>query len=288
MFILLELGLIPANAMTLNAFQVGIAFEVFILSIGLAFRLQTQWQARAAAEREALGRLNQSQLETIEAQKQTRVELELHVRERTQALEHTMAELADANRELKLLSTTDELTGLSNRRSINATLQREWGRSERQGMALSVLLLDLDHFKAVNDQYGHPFGDQALREVAKLLTSVVQRPTDLVGRWGGEEFIILLADTTAQSAVAVAERIRELVAKTVISHEAVSINLSMSIGVAATLPANVQTGYRTPDLLVDAADRALYLAKQNGRNRVELMNEHEAPGVSTDLARSRD
>tara|TARA_R100000306_G_scaffold62494_2_gene71177 strand:- start:22511 stop:24634 length:2124 start_codon:yes stop_codon:yes gene_type:complete len=287
-FMLLEMGLIPANAMTLHAFQVGIAFEALILSIALAFRLQMQWQRRAAAEREALARLNQSQLQTIEAQKQTRVELELHVRERTQALEQTMAELADANRELKLLSTTDELTGLSNRRSINATLQREWSRGERQGTALSVLLLDLDHFKAVNDEYGHPFGDQALREVAKLLTSVVQRPSDLVGRWGGEEFMILLADATGPAAVTIAERIRQLIARTVVRHEAITINISVSIGVAATIPGNTGTGYSTPDLLVDAADRALYRAKLNGRNRVELMDEHGIAPISTDQARSQD
>lgn len=276
--ILIETGMLTVTDTTPDILQIACVFECIALAFALGARLNRQLRERATATRTALESLNTAQIDIIEAQTQTRQQLEDHVRERTQALEQTMVKLADANMELKLLSTTDELTQLSNRRSVNATLDREWARSARSEGSLSVILLDLDYFKLVNDQYGHPCGDKVLRTIASLLAGAVQRPGDLVGRYGGEEFIIVLADTPPNIAAELAERIRSKIENTVIHAEATSLNVTASFGVASCNPFVEGTKQRTdplfsnPDALVDAADRALYLAKQRGRNQVVVMD----------------
>ena len=157
------------------------------------------------------------------------------------------------------LATHDSLTGLLNRREIDRLLDQECARATRYGHTLALLLLDLDHFKAVNDTYGHPAGDAALQEVAAAVRRVV-RASDWAARFGGEEFALLAPETEERAALQLAERLRATIAAQPLP--ATGTALTVSLGVAL-FPADATT----PDGLVAAADRALYAAKQDGRNR---------------------
>ena len=161
----------------------------------------------------------------------------------------------------------DDLTGLTNRRGLDEALRREFYRLKRSNRQLSVLMLDVDCFKNFNDAYGHIAGDACLRAVAGALQSSVKRLPDVVGRYGGEEFLILLADTGHDGAVLVAERVRAAVARLAIPHassDAAPV-VTVSIGTATVAADQLATA----ECLVELADQALYAAKSNGRNRVE-------------------
>lgn len=188
-------------------------------------------------------------------------------RELTRLVDERTRELERANQELAQLSLTDRLTEIANRRALEQFLDREWGRSVRNGLSLSLLMADVDFFKAFNDRYGHPAGDECLRSVARVLRSSARRPGDLAARWGGEEFVVVLSETGAEGAVVVAERIRAAVEALRIAHEAstVSPHVTISVGCATGIPGRG----REWTSLVRAADEALYRSKRNGRNRVE-------------------
>lgn len=191
--------------------------------------------------------------------------LEQRVRERTQAL-------SEANAQLEVLAMTDSLTGLANRRHFGDQLAREAIRAAETGQPLSLLTLDIDRFKAINDQHGHPAGDAVLRRVALLLEEEV-RANDLLARVGGEEFAVLAVDTGAIEAGQLAERLRAAVeAGSPVAVGRASIPVTISVGVVSR---RIQAGElaRAPERLLAAADDALYRAKRNGRNRVEM-----APG----------
>lgn len=162
------------------------------------------------------------------------------------------------------LAMKDMLTGLSNRRAISEELQAAVARAQRSGQLLGVLMLDIDHFKKVNDDYGHQAGDVVLRSVALTLASRL-RAQDQIGRFGGEEFLVVLPDTGVDGAATLAEALRAAVEATPAQWGAQRIGVTISIGVRA----GMVTGGDTPDGLVAAADAALYRAKQGGRNRVE-------------------
>lgn len=161
-------------------------------------------------------------------------------------------------------ATTDPLTGIMNRRALLAALDIEQSRSERHGYPMSLLLLDVDHFKAINDQYGHAMGDQVLATLGNLLTGKL-RKTDFVGRWGGEEFVIVLSGADEVGGSIAAERIRAAVEKMEL-HDAqgAQVPVRVSIGLAC-LEVN-----DTAEMLIERADRAMYQAKSNGRNRVAV------------------
>ncbi|MGZ6143137.1 MAG: diguanylate cyclase, partial [Myxococcales bacterium] len=159
------------------------------------------------------------------------------------------------------LATTDGLTGLLNRRTFNSELEKRVREAQRYKKPLSLLLLDIDHFKKVNDTYGHPAGDAVLQGVARLAAKQA-RETDMVARYGGEEMALILPETDAAGALAIAERIRAAVAAARHQTESGLLQVTLSIGVA-TWPAT------DPDALLEHADKALYRAKQAGRNRVE-------------------
>lgn len=168
---------------------------------------------------------------------------------------------------------TDELTRLPNRRAFQAAISRECHRATSTGSAISVMLIDIDYFKKLNDTYGHPMGDACLQSVAEAIAQAVSRPEDLSARIGGEEFAVLLADTDEAQAREVAERIRAAVIARAWPHGAspVAPHVTVSIGVAVRSkrpPTAAQTA--TPASLVAIADQALYRAKANGRNRVEV------------------
>jgi diguanylate cyclase (GGDEF)-like protein len=186
-------------------------------------------------------------------------ELERRVAERT-------AELQRAHDELASLATTDPLTGLPNHRAMMAALDHELERSRRYARPFAVLFLDLDHFKALNDSYGHQLGDAALRELAGVLRATL-RGGDLVGRWGGEEFAALLPEADRAQALAIAERLRAVIAAHAFAVGG-GAHLTASIGLAA-YPADAEGR----DGLVEWADRAMYAAKRLGRNQVRLSND---------------
>ncbi len=167
-----------------------------------------------------------------------------------------------ADSELIRTAATDSLTGLSNRRSFIESAERELHRAERQHLQTSVLMLDLDHFKGVNDTYGHPVGDLVLGSFARVLRSTL-RPFDVVGRYGGEEFCVLLPGTGIDEAVAIAERIRLVTSNIRVETRTSTVAYTVSTGVVQAAPEDVSLGD-----LVDRADRALYQAKAGGRNCV--------------------
>jgi diguanylate cyclase (GGDEF)-like protein len=169
---------------------------------------------------------------------------------------------------LRALATTDPLTGVANRRAVDEALVREWGRSARRGSCLSALMVDVDCFKGFNDTYGHPAGDGCLRSVARAVAGALRRPGDLVGRYGGEEFLVVLPDTDGVGALAVAEQVCTAVAALRIPHRASRVvpNVTVSVGAASAVG---QTN-ATSGALIEAADRALFDAKRLGRNRVTL------------------
>jgi diguanylate cyclase (GGDEF)-like protein len=177
-------------------------------------------------------------------------------------------QLAQMNRELTQLSQTDGLTQLLNRRTFEAKAEELWRQASRNKQPLAVILIDVDYFKLYNDYYGHPAGDECLRRVAALLAECVSRPSDIVGRYGGEEFVILLTNTPEDGALHVAEEIRQKVEGLYIKHRASpsDTKVTLSMGVSAT---HYTTG-TTLSKQISRADKALYAAKQAGRNRVQL------------------
>jgi diguanylate cyclase (GGDEF)-like protein len=173
-----------------------------------------------------------------------------------------------ANQKLKTLASIDSLTGLNNRRSFDMRLRREWKLAIRQSAPLSLLMVDLDHFKQVNDTRGHAEGDDVLKHIAVLLSDSV-RETDFVSRFGGEEFAILLPGTSHQSAMKVAEHVRMAIS----GKPCNDLRMTTSIGVATMVgrrpdPASGRAPDLDPSPLVAQADAALYAAKRGGRNRV--------------------
>ena len=174
-----------------------------------------------------------------------------------------VTELFKLKEEFKQLANTDPLTSLYNRRFFTDQAGKEYQRAKRYSLSMTLISIDIDHFKSINDQYGHPAGDQVLIEIAKQLQANL-RKTDILARIGGEEFSILLPETSSQSAMAFAERIREDQSKlTIIGDWQGEITLSVSIGVSSFLTSDVAF-----DDLFSRADKALYQAKNSGRNKV--------------------
>jgi diguanylate cyclase (GGDEF)-like protein len=171
-------------------------------------------------------------------------------------------ELRLRNNELDLLSRIDGLTGLYNRRHIDEQLEKECSTARRHGQPLAILMLDIDHFKLVNDHEGHPAGDQVLQEFATRLQATI-RVGDVLGRWGGEEFLIIAPQTNIEQAVLFGERLRKAIADQPIDLGNHSIPITVSIGCAV--------GLKPPAELVDQADAALYRSKAEGRNRVTVV-----------------
>lgn len=181
------------------------------------------------------------------------------------ALRESQSRLEELNVELQRLSSIDGLTGLSNRHFLQEYLTAEWKRAKREQSSLSVVMIDVDDFKLYNDTYGHLAGDEALKSVAEAIKRTFVRPVDAVARFGGEEFMVVLPDTSLAGARYVAEKLRSSVEMLRIPHRATaSNNLTVSIGVASAVP---QPGDSAAEL-VRAADTALYACKRNGRNRV--------------------
>jgi two-component system, sensor histidine kinase LadS len=274
--LLMLYGAIEVNWLSINAQHIGFVIETVLLSIALADRIRRERQQRELAQREALGltlavqrereEKIKAQAEVIDTETRAKVELELRVIDRTAELGKAMNDLAQANVELSRLSVTDALTGVHNRRYFDSVLAREHERSLRTGVSLALLLCDLDHFKNINDRFGHLVGDDCLRRVAAVLRQVVGRSSDLIARYGGEEFALVLPGNTPEQAAEVAERVRAAVVAMDFRCREEHVPLTMSVGVVAQA---AMAGSSVADFIA-AADAALYRAKKNGRNRVEM------------------
>jgi two-component system cell cycle response regulator len=179
--------------------------------------------------------------------------------------------LLSANAMLKTMALTDDLTGLLNHGASITRLREEYSRHDRSGLPLSVIMADLDHFKKVNDQLGHDAGDEVLRGTAQVMRQAC-RPYDILGRFGGEEFIALLPATSSATGLAVAERLRQRVEKSPVQIRSQSVDVKVSLGIATVTKGSMAIGDKA---LLHAADAALYRAKKKGRNRVEMASQED-------------
>ena len=188
------------------------------------------------------------------------------VEERTAELLERTAQLQIANAALEQLATADPLTGLANRRRFDVFMQQEWQRSNRTGLPLSLLLVDIDQFKQFNDHHGHPAGDECIRQVAAVLRRAANRVSDLGCRYGGDEFAVVLVDTDRAGALTVAEGIRTAVERIQITHDRSPAGIvTVSVGVAT----RTAEGPASVNELISACDQALYRVKEQGRNRTQ-------------------
>ena len=238
------MGFLQYSPLTLWAGPMGTAIEAILLSFALADRIKILQGEKEEAERRYLASIEQ-----------TAEQLELKVKDRTTQLEQ-------AKLSAEHIARTDGLTGLNNRRAFYERGEDEFARTKRYGSPLTLVMLDIDHFKNINDTWGHAAGDEALRKIAEAITALL-RETDFCGRVGGEEFGLLLPQTNREAGVALANRLRKRIHEIVIRHNEATINCSASFGVATCKSTTTNI-----DTLVASADRALYQAKQTGRNKV--------------------
>ena len=187
-------------------------------------------------------------------------------------LRRKVAELEVAKQALSLAAGTDQLTGLANRREFDILIGREWQRAIRDRAPLSILMVDADHFKLVNDMFGHVEGDEVLKSLALTIRNSLKRASELAARFGGEEFAIVLPNTDARGALTVAEAVRRAaLATSEEAHNKGRAGVTISIGAASMLPTSAETF----DGLIEAADRALYEAKKRGRNQSCVFGQEE-------------
>jgi diguanylate cyclase (GGDEF)-like protein len=210
----------------------------------------------------------------LQAELAEQVRLRAQVNAANDALEEKVrlrtAELRAANSQLEILSTTDGLTGLANRRRFDNYWAEEWQRALRQATPLAVIMLDLDHFKAYNDHYGHLQGDECLRRVGAVLQASVRRAGELAARYGGEEFVVVLPGVTRQQALETARGVLIAMREAKLPHASspVAGMVTLSLGVAVGMAQATDE----PEQLLKMADTALYTAKNTGRNRVVQAN----------------
>lgn len=240
------LNLAPDNLLTGYGMPVGSMLEITLLSFALAHRLK-------------LAQEDNQRLQQAHA-----AELEQRVGERTLALHQALRDLTHSNEQLYRLTMQDALTGLYNRKYFDEYLQALWRTAQREQQPLALLMLDIDHFKQVNDRYGHPAGDAALRCVAGTIAACVHRPGDAAVRYGGEEFAVLLPHTDDAGTRHMGEAIRSKIAALQFCCDGQPIPLSVSVGATWITPAAGQSA----DILLGSADALLYRAKHQGRNRV--------------------
>jgi diguanylate cyclase (GGDEF)-like protein/PAS domain S-box-containing protein len=201
------------------------------------------------------------------------------ITERKQAeelIQQLVQQLEVEKKMAELNANTDSLTGLANRRYFDQVLNAEFHRMKRTGASLSLIMLDVDHFKNFNDSYGHLAGDDCLRQIGTTLKTFVRRASDFVARYGGEEFVVILAETDPRGAETLAERIRKAIEALAIPHAGSEVAqvVTVSLGVVTVYP----PGMASTEQIVALADKAMYRAKQAGRNRISVSAEYAVQG----------
>ena len=261
-----KLGLAPRNFLTEYFSQFALSFEVALLSFGLTDRINRVRLERIQAKELALTfqrRVVAAQKDVLHAHEIAEKQLAEKVNERTKEINDAMTQLSKANAKLKSMSIIDGLTGVRNRRYFNEMIEREVPMTRDNANPIALLMMDIDNFKLLNDQYGHLVGDECLRAVAEAIQDVVTWPIDAVCRYGGEEFVVLLPNTPVIAAQALAEKIRKSVEHLGFENE--SVKVTISVGIAGWAEISEKA---TPEMLIGEADGALYKAKDQGRNRV--------------------
>ena len=250
------------NVVFYSAFWVNGLLISFLLSRQYYYEIKEKEVAQRQALENAINSKN-AQNELIALQKETQELLEQHVQERTLELNIALQELEVANQELARKNTLDELTGLNNRRFYDQKIQAEFRRSKRNLTSLSIVLIDIDHFKNINDTYGHQAGDYCLQQLGRIIKESLRRSADVGCRYGGEEFCLILPDTDTLGAIEFAESLRQKVSQTKFEFDNIILNITISCGVSTYN----QQADASPEKIFAAADKALYLAKNNGRNQ---------------------
>ena len=248
--------------------MLGAGIESVLLALILAVSHNQQHQMLLNTQAALLNKERQTQSaqkNMLALQEDVSKELEYKVQERTLELEVTLRELSDINRELQEKNSLDALTGLHNRDYFDKKYQAEIRRSRREQTQLSVVMVDIDYFKNVNDQYGHLVGDECIKIVAHTLKKVLKRPGDDVSRFGGEEFALILPNTDLEGALTLAEQLRAEIQKTTIQAGEISVNITISAGICTAIAKLNQP----EDNILALADKQLYVAKNAGRNNVQ-------------------
>jgi len=275
-----KFGFIPITIFSEYGLQFGAGLEMMFLSLALADQLANTQKSKIHAQEASLQLAQQvnlerdktmaAELENYHLEKENSQKLESLVSERTEELNTAIEKLSIAHDKLKTVSVTDALTQVFNRFYFDKHWRIEHKRAYREQTHLSLIMLDIDHFKSVNDNYGHPAGDMCLQQVAQCILKYAARDSDIVCRYGGEEFIIILPGTDELGAIAVAETTREEIAKLELNWEEQAIKITASLGISSLIPNNSLNKNR--QFMVNQADQALYQAKNSGRNQVILFD----------------
>ena len=265
-----KVGLVPRNFWTENMGQVGAVIEVALLSLALADRINRERTSKLQAQEKAIElerNARDAQAAALNARQIAQSQLTRKVKEKTSELESALEDLSIANQKLREISTVDGLTGLRNRRYFDQRLEKELSLCREAMQPLSLILLDIDHFKKLNDRFGHLCGDECLRLVASVVSNTVKWPADAVVRYGGEEFGIVLPQTDLEGATTLAERIRANVEASNCNMDGQTLFATVSLGIACFNSVNPEDDSGT---LIAKADAALYEAKLGGRNQVRV------------------
>lgn len=249
------------------SFVLNVLLIIFLVSRKYYYQIQDQNIIQKQAFENAISS-KKAQDDLLALQQENQEVLEQKVQQRTLELNIALNELEVANQELEQKNTLDELTGLYNRRFYDQKILAEYRRSKRNLTPLSLVLIDIDHFKKVNDNYGHLAGDQCLSWLSNTIKQKLKRSTDLGCRYGGEEFCLILPDTEQQGAVAFAEEIRQQIEHAQFNYQSTPIAITISCGVSTY----IQQKSAQPEHLFFAADSALYQAKRAGRNQVKVQD----------------
>lgn len=286
LFLINKLGLVSVNIWTEQTMSVGTVIEMILFSMALGDRINNEKEQALKAKSLLLRSLDAERVEkqniliseetareakelTLKIQQETNDNLEAEIEQRT-------AELRQANDQLAELVKLDPLTGVYNRHHFNECISNAFATANRSGSDLSLLMIDVDHFKSINDQYGHLVGDRCLVKVASVMQDLTLSSDGVLFRFGGEEFSVILPGTSEGAALELAEKIRETLESSVIIKKVGPDHVTVSVGVATMCPRRSQR----PEDLVGLADQALYRAKEEGRNRVIVQNNNEGLGYA--------
>ena len=276
-----KFGFIPITSASEYGLQFGAGLEIMFLSLALADRMARTQKDKIKAQEKALAlaskvseeqeRTFNMEIKTLRLEKQATEKLEQEVEERTAELKSALEKLSIAHDKLQTISITDALTELNNRYYFNEHWKIEFKRAYRDDTELAIIMMDIDHFKKVNDTYGHPAGDACLKQVADCIRSHASRESDICCRYGGEEFAIILPATPVLGALEVAENIRLDIENMEVNWEQLSFKVTASFGISGGTPKATNTHNR--QFFINQADQALYQAKHQGRNQTVIFTQ---------------